>query len=110
MTENLTNALLITVIGMGLVFAAIVLLWAVMAALVRATAERRPAADAAAAAQAEAGARETKRRAAIAAVAVALAREAAGPVAYAPPPAAGVSAWQSVMRGRQLKERGTLRE
>jgi len=107
MTENLTNALLITAIGMALVFAAIVLLWALMAALVRATGERGPAGEAAA--QAEADARDTKRRAAIAAVAVALAREAAGPVAYASPASAGVSAWQSVMRGRQLKQRGTLR-
>ncbi len=39
MLENLTTALEITVVGMALVFGAIVLLWLVMLALVRLTAE-----------------------------------------------------------------------
>ncbi len=108
MTANLLNALIITAVGMGLVFASIVLLWGVMALLVRVTAER-PEAEEPTAAEAQLSEREIKQRAAIAAVAAALAREAAGWVPFAAPQTSAPSPWQSVMRGRQLKQRGPLR-
>lgn len=112
--DDLVTALEMTVIGMALVFAAIMLLWGTMELLVRLTAER------------EIDPRqvlrnikpkdkelqsledfELKRRAAVIAVAVALAREAdSKPHAFPLPPTSVASAWQSVMRGRQLKQRG----
>ncbi len=114
--DDLVTALEITAIGMALVFAAILLLWGVMELLVRLTAER------------DIDARrmlhikpkdkellsledfELKRRAAVTAVAVALARETdSKPHAFPLPPTSTASAWQSVMRGRQLKQRGPNR-
>ncbi len=113
MLTNLSLAVQITLVGMGLVFAAILLLWVVMDLLVRLARDRRapvqpretepappePAPD-----------RELRRRAAAIAVAVALARQAevearAFPVAQ--PDA--VTAWQAVTRARQLGERGARR-
>jgi Na+-transporting methylmalonyl-CoA/oxaloacetate decarboxylase gamma subunit len=102
MGENLVTALEITIVGMGLVFGAIILLWLVMIALVRLTAE-----------QAEVEAQKTeelelKRRAAIAAVAVALARvrNEDQPHPFPLPPTAIVTAWQAVQRGRLLSQKG----
>jgi Na+-transporting methylmalonyl-CoA/oxaloacetate decarboxylase gamma subunit len=109
--HDLGIALEITVIGMGLVFGSIILLWGVMSLLMTITTKLEDRA----AEQPEAETTpmptpndtELKRRAAIAAVAVALARESdAKPHAFPLPPTAMVSAWQSVMRGRQLKQRG----
>ncbi|RPI93700.1 MAG: hypothetical protein EHM39_12685 [Chloroflexi bacterium] len=106
MLENLTTALEITVVGMALVFGAIVLLWLVMLALVRLTAE--PAETSMAAVEDE---RELKRRAAIAAAAVALAREHSDeqPQPFPLPPTAIVTAWQAVQRGRLLSQKGPRR-
>jgi Na+-transporting methylmalonyl-CoA/oxaloacetate decarboxylase gamma subunit len=119
MTENLSIALQMTVIGMGLVFGSILLLWGIMAVLVRVLPEREeaseeatpvPAPAARPAPVAEDAARARKQRAAAVAVAVALALEAEARVLPFPAPAtATVSAWQAVMRGRQLKERGAIR-
>ncbi len=101
------TALEITVIGMGLVFGAILLLWGVMAALVRVTAERAPATTEP---DEKAMAREQRRRAAVAAVAVALAQEEALEPRHFPlPPTALVSAWQAVRRADQLGQRGSPR-
>ena len=105
MAENLSNALLITVIGMGLVFGAIFLLWGVMAILVRlasAPAETPHQTNEEA---------ERRRRAAVAAVALALARQshAIEPSEFPLPPTALVSAWQAVMRTRMLSKRGRTR-
>lgn len=107
MTPQLSLALQITLIGMSLVFGAILLFWGLMTVLVRAAADRaeRPA-------LAE---RELKRRAAVAAVALALAEAEAHPVdlseAHVPPlpPAALVSAWQVALRANQLSQRGPVR-
>jgi Na+-transporting methylmalonyl-CoA/oxaloacetate decarboxylase gamma subunit len=106
MGSNILVSLQITALGMGLVFAAIILLWGLMAILVRLTAERsllidRPSPAAAA----------SKQQAATAAVAVALALldQNQLPPRLAPPPTAIVSAWQAVMRSTQLKQRGPVR-
>lgn len=102
MAENLNQALLITAAGMGLVFAAILLIWLLIWALVRFTAERPEAAAPAAATE-----RERRRRAAAAAVAAALAereRQESPPIPPLPPTAI-ISAWQAVMRQNQLRKR-----
>jgi len=118
--ENLTTALLITLIGMGAVFGAIVLFWAFMTVLVRLEARAEDgaaaadaAADAAARTDALSMARlaaseaEMRRRAAMAAVGTALAEQEAASVQPFPlPPTAFVSTWQAVMRARKLGERG----
>jgi Na+-transporting methylmalonyl-CoA/oxaloacetate decarboxylase gamma subunit len=120
MTESLSLALQISLIGMGLVFGAILLLWGIMTLLIRVTAERaieqEPAEPAepvraheGAIEEAEPERKATRLSAAAVAVAAALAleSEAARPASRAPrrPPTAAVSAWQTVMRGNQIKQR-----
>ncbi len=113
MLENLSLALLVTLAGMGLVFATIVLLWAVMAGLVRLARDRLrpvPSVDGETVSPQLGPDREMRRRAAAIAVAVALARHAeaeARAVPVAQPDA--MTAWQTVTRGRQLGERGAHR-
>jgi Na+-transporting methylmalonyl-CoA/oxaloacetate decarboxylase gamma subunit len=106
--DNLSLSLQIALIGMGLVFGAIILLWIMMAVLVRLTSDRAAAEEpAAAAAPIEPTAHQAKQRAAIAAVAVAIAHEATPKVHELPlPPTSFVSAWQAVQRGRQLSQHG----
>jgi sodium pump decarboxylase gamma subunit len=111
--SNLTIVLIITVIGMGLVFAAILLLWGVIALLVRIVKdppepEEAPAQPAPAVA---ATGDQQRRMAAAAAVAIALAQAAdrSEPHEFPLPPTALVSAWQAVMRTRMLNRRGTTR-
>lgn len=107
MGADLLIALQITAAGMGLVFGAIFLLWAVMAALVRLTSEQ-PASISASTGSVEQ--QERKRRAAAAAVAIALALESdSEPHEFPLPPTAIVSAWQSVMRSNMLTKRGRNR-
>src|SRR5512143_2018388 len=106
--DNLSLSLQITLLGMGLVFGAIIMLWIMMAVLVRLTPEHEEAEEA------EAGPiepgttdRERKRRAAIAAVAVAIAHETTPELHEFPePPPAIVSAWQAVQRSYLLSQRG----
>ncbi len=107
MESNLIIALQITVVGMGLVFGAILLLWIVMAVLVNLTSDRRPIAKGEAATDTL---REQKRKAAAIAVAVALASESdLEPHEFPLPPTAVVSPWQSVMRSNILNKRGRIR-
>lgn len=105
MAETLQYALLITLIGMGLVFAVILLLWGGIFLLVRLTPEE----SAPGVSLEQVAAR--KRRAAAAAVAMALLRhEADEPQVFPEPPTAIVSAWQAVTRANQLRrERGRRR-
>jgi Na+-transporting methylmalonyl-CoA/oxaloacetate decarboxylase gamma subunit len=113
MTSELLLTLQITLIGMGLVFGAIVLLWVVIAILMRFTAERKSPVDHL---QDESSysyvvieEREQKRRAALAAVAVALAIYKQAPHEFPLPPTALVSAWQAVMRASNVRNRGSVR-
>jgi Na+-transporting methylmalonyl-CoA/oxaloacetate decarboxylase gamma subunit len=104
--NNLLVALEITALGMGLVFAAIVLLWWMMAALTSALQEKESAPAKADASPVKEN--DVKARAAAVAVAVALAeQQTAHAHALSTPPAAIVSAWQLGMRTRQLTEKGT---
>jgi Na+-transporting methylmalonyl-CoA/oxaloacetate decarboxylase gamma subunit len=102
MSPELSIALQITIIGMGLVFGAIFLLWGVMSLLMHLTAER-PAETK----RAQAAELALKQLAAAAAVSHALAQDAAEqPHEFPLPPTALVSAWQAVMRTRMLNKRG----
>jgi Na+-transporting methylmalonyl-CoA/oxaloacetate decarboxylase gamma subunit len=110
--SNMLIALEITALGMGLVFATIVLLWWMIHALTSVTAEadspsRPDEADSATTDSAATIDRELKAQAAAAAVAIALAEQqasAAHPLSI--PPAAMVSAWQLGMRTRQMYQKG----
>jgi Na+-transporting methylmalonyl-CoA/oxaloacetate decarboxylase gamma subunit len=105
MSDSLVLALQISILGMGLVFASIFLLWGVIALLVRLTS--KPTRQEAKYTVEEA---ERKRRAAVAAITVALAQELdTQPHEFPLPPTALVSAWQAVMRGNILKRRGSAR-
>ena len=107
MEANLLIALQITAAGMGLVFGAILLLWVVMAVLVRLTSERLVSPGVSKNSTAE---HNRKRKVAAAVVAVALALEAdSEPHEFPLPPTAIVSAWQSVMRSNMLTKRGRIR-
>ena len=113
MSVNLSNALIITVLGMGLVFCAIVLLWGVMALLVK-IAPMRTEVDQLQLEQQldqQQTELERKRRAALAAVTVALAKQKENqePQLFPEPPTALVSAWQAVMRTKMLNKRGPTR-
>ena len=115
MVNALSNSLLITVIGMGLVFAVLILLWGLMLLVMRmishdteknapveeipdlptpATSDEPPVKDL------------QRQRAAAAAVAVAIALippSTAAPAA--PPPPVRLSAWQAVGRSNQIYSR-----
>ena len=112
----MANALLITLIGMGLVFVVILLLWGLMALLVRLTAEKEavvaPESETAAieveapeaSAQPEpAPGMDRKRRAAAAGVAAAIALQSSSRPAVKP--AGSLSAWQIVHRAGQARQR-----
>lgn len=93
---------------MGLVFGAILLLWAMMVLLTRLTADKEPAPVSSAPLPSP----ETNFRgqAAALAVAVALAEQGLSSAHPLPePPTAIVSAWQLGMRTRQMSEKGQFR-
>ena len=118
----MNGALIISAIGMGLVFIAIIALWGMMELMVRVTAryagrekveegeelspETEPAAEATQAVLD--GSVELKRKAAAAAVVLALAQEAEQPGSAQMPLYTSGSAWQAVSRGGQLNQRATL--
>ncbi|NWG19169.1 MAG: OadG family protein [Chloroflexi bacterium] len=99
-------ALNLLLIGMGVTFGAIMLLWGVMALLVRFTAERVTP-ESAPPPPEDVG--DRRRRAAVAAVAVALAREQVARRALPPSAEAAISPWQAARRGarpdQQRRER-----
>jgi Na+-transporting methylmalonyl-CoA/oxaloacetate decarboxylase gamma subunit len=109
--SNIAIALQITAIGMGLVFAAIILLWWMMALLTRVLPEKEPAPESGvsdAAENAPVTDRDLKAQAAAVAVAIALADHQVTHIhPLSAPPTAIVSAWQLGMRTRQLSQKGT---
>lgn len=112
MENSLSVALVITVVGMGLVFGAILLFAGLTGLLTRLTSRReRPASGGG---EADVAERELKLRAATAAVAVALAQQDSrgdtlSPQPFPLPPTALVSTWQAVMRSRLMGQRRTVR-
>lgn len=111
MSTDLSLAIQITIIGMGLVFAAIVLLWLLMAVMVKITATRsEPSPEAQPEYALPKASIERKRRAAIAAVVAAIYRERPPEVHEFPlPPTATVSPWQAVLRAQHMSKRGRTR-
>jgi len=116
MGEAISNALLITALGMGIVFAVLILLWGLMALMVRLLSDREEGGETGEAVEtapvepAPAAASGQKRRAAAAAVAVALALQSShqpgyGNGSHIPQPTASLSAWQLAMRANQLKSK-----
>ncbi len=114
----IVDALLITAIGMGLVFIAILLLWGLMELMMRLTMKQALAEQAEAEAEeaveagpepaaVETGGADLRRRAAAAAVAAALALNASSAHLSASLPGETVSAWQSVRRASQLSMRSS---
>ena len=102
--NNMILALQITALGMGLVFAAIILLWWMMNLLTFITADKEPASDATPTPVVE---DELKAQAAAVAVATALAeQQVCSPHLWAEPAPAIVSAWQLGMRTRQMYQKG----
>jgi len=107
MNANLSTALIITLLGMGLVFAVIVLMWGLLAALVHITnGQNGKAANGNHKAE-----RLRKQRAAAAAVSIALAQKSLEdrPQEFPLPDTAIVSAWQAVLRSNILDKRGNVR-
>jgi hypothetical protein len=126
--NDLSTALWITALGMGLVFGAIIVLWLMMAILTAVSSKREtagnsdsrtasaltsipsPRFDFAGAPLSASGRGEEKARVAAIAVAMALAEKeicAAHPLPE--PPTAIVSAWQLGMRTRLLTQKGNVR-
>jgi Na+-transporting methylmalonyl-CoA/oxaloacetate decarboxylase gamma subunit len=118
--NDLMLSLEITVLGMGLVFGAIILLWGMMAILTAVTADKEPESDSLEVDSVDPGltltpspspsGRGELERAALLAVAMALAEQgqsSAHPLGE--PPTALVSAWQLGMRTRQMSEKGTMK-
>jgi sodium pump decarboxylase gamma subunit len=103
--NNLILALEITVIGMGLVFAALMLIWWMMALLTRFTADKEVPADETTPTASE---NDEKAQAAAIGVAIAMVEHQLSQAHPLPdPPTAIVSAWQLSMRSRQLSQKGT---
>lgn len=108
---DLTLALQITAIGMGLVFGAIIILWLMMILLTVLTAERESASHKGTmsdSAEADSAASHTiLAQAAAIGVAMAMAEQRLSSAHPLPePPTAIVSAWQLGMRTRQMSEKG----
>lgn len=109
--NNLLLAMEITVLGMGLVFAAIILLWWMMNLLTWLTADREASSeqDAASASSGKtpgAGEADRKAQAAAVAVAIALAEQQPSSAGLLDTPTAAISAWQMGMRTRQMYQKG----
>jgi len=110
--SDLQLAFQITLVGMGLVFGAIIVLWGLMYLLTMVIRDRQPGpvteqpGEKTADPQAQGSLRA---RAAAAAVALALAeQETSGAHPLPPPPTAIISAWQLGMRTRQMYQKGNL--
>ncbi len=108
MTDAFIQSLQITALGMGIVFAAIILLWWLMSLLTTITADKEASTSLGATSSEAAKTDSTSDDAKAAAVAVAIAfaeqqTSLARPLTE--PPAAIVSAWQLGMRTRQLYEK-----
>jgi len=108
--NDISTALWITALGMGLVFGAIIVLWLTIVILTAAAATREPEVPPPALPETAAEPADDRARAAAAAVTMALAEQALCSAHPLPePPTAIVSAWQLGMRTRLLAQKGTVR-
>ncbi len=106
--NNILLSFEITVVGMGLVFSAIIVLWGLMSLLTALIQDKGPASNTPEPAPVIEN--RLKAQAAVVAVAVALAEQEtsrAHPLLL--PPTSIVSAWQLGMRTRQMYEKSKLR-
>jgi len=102
---DFTLGIQITAIGMGLVFAAILILWLTMILLTRLTAEKESASNTGGLDRVT----ETERLAQAAALGVVMAiaeQQLSSAHPLGEPPTALISAWQLGMRTRQMTEKG----
>jgi Na+-transporting methylmalonyl-CoA/oxaloacetate decarboxylase gamma subunit len=109
---NLADPIRITAIGMGLVFGAILLLWAVMALIVYLfRQEEDPDEELIIVSSSTPDETMMKEMAAAATVAVAFAiqHDSMQPHFFPQPPTPLVSAWQAVLRSRMITKRGSKR-
>lgn len=103
----MTQTLWITLLGMGLTFAAIVLFWGMMSLITAIPVKEKAEEPAAGVRDSIPPHAEAKAKAAAVAVALALAEQQQQQVAYFPmPETAFVSAWQLGMRTRQMYQKG----
>jgi len=103
--NDISLALQITAIGMGLVFGAIIVLWLMIILLTALTAEKESASDSPKADSVSSN--ELFAQAAAIGVAMAMAEQRLSSAHPLPePPTAIVSAWQLGMRTRQMTEKG----
>jgi Na+-transporting methylmalonyl-CoA/oxaloacetate decarboxylase gamma subunit len=103
--NNISLSLQITLIGMGLVFGAIIVLWLMMTILTALTADKESASDSVEA-DSDASHHILAEAAAIG-VAMAMAEQRLSSARPLPqPPTALVSAWQLGMRTRQMTQKG----
>lgn len=113
MPSELLLTLQISIVGMGLVFGAIILLWGVIALLMRIATGRNQPVQTSHVTPSDPfeliDEREKKRKAAVVAVAAALAIDKQTPHEFPLPPTAIVSAWQAVMRANNIRNRGSVR-
>jgi Na+-transporting methylmalonyl-CoA/oxaloacetate decarboxylase gamma subunit len=109
MSDAFTQSLQITAIGMGLVFAAIILLWWMMNLLTFITADKEVVSESSAG-MPSAVVMDDERKAQAAAVAVAIAlaeQQASASQLLTEPSPTIVSAWQLGMRTRQMYQKGS---
>ena len=105
MSSEMLTAVLITLVGMGLVFATLLLLWGLIVLLVRFFTPKQVAG-----APTDETTIEHLHKAAAAAVAMALAEESEQTWHEFPlPPTAMVTPWQAAMRTRMMNKRGSAR-
>ena len=103
--NDISLALQITGVGMGLVFGAIIVLWLMMILLTALTADKKSASDSSEADSVSSN--ELFAQAAAIGVAMAMAEQRLSSAHPLPePPTAIVSAWQLGMRTRQMTEKG----
>ncbi len=106
MSDPIIQSLWVTLLGMGIVFVAIILLWGLMFLITAIRLERKqesgqPVAE---------DANKALAAATAVAAAFALARQAEANVSiFPPPPTAFVSAWQLSRRGENLVKQGKVR-
>jgi len=106
----MVDALWITLIGMGITFAAIIVLWWMMAGLTALPFKDEDRSDSDESVETVGESQSLQAKAAAIAVAVALAeQELSSARPLPPPPTAIVSAWQLSTRTRQLSEKGKQR-
>jgi len=107
MIDNLLISLKITLIGMSMVFGAILLIWGLMGLLNRLTGKDEDRTSD----ESQPTELERKRLAAIAAVMVAMSQQGDSmqPHEFPLPPTAVVSPWQAIMRTSILNKRGRVK-